>query len=1050
MPLDFQNVPVSFDKGLDTKTDSKQLIVGKMLAMQNCSFKSLKEISKRDGFSQISPSLPKGVGISGYQNELAALDGSNLYSYSPNTSQQIVKGALVPVDLSVSSVVRNIHNQSGPDSAFHPGTGLRCFVWIDSGSGGINYSVADSTTGSYIVANKVVVSTGVKAKVLTLGQYFIIIYYDSSGTSLKYKVINTATPTSLGSAVTIASDILSTVQAFDSAIINGSAYIAYGKSATQIAFYSVSSGLVLSSQYVVATGNTPNPAITVIGDASNNVWCAYGTFSFPGSVYGLVVNSALNSTLLAPVSIDSINTKNITMTVSGTQASVYYEVDSTSPYIKSNTLTLSGTAGSAATVMRGVGLASKCLTHNFIDYFLAIYAGPQIPNSVSSTVATTIQPTYFLINSVGLIVMKLAPLSAGLYCRTALLPEMISQSSNQFTFPYLFQDSVTSSGGAILSQTGVNQASINFAIANAMGKLNLSSNLHLASGQLWMYDGASVVEHGFHIYPENLSDSVTNSGGGIGVGTSTASINQVEYVAIYRWVDNQGNTHVSAPSPALAVQLTPPAQVTAKTFTATSTQFSTVLTSVSSFTGLFVGQTITGTGIPAGTTITNINQASSQITMSNAATGSTAGLTLSTKDVLSISVTIPTLRQTIKTNVVIDLYRTQNNQTTFYLTSSVTSPQANDTTVDTITIVDTTPDPVLSGNRQLYTTGGTVPNIAAPAISAIATFKSRAVYLSPENPFQFGYSQQVIDGTPVEFNSLEFVQNIDQRIGQATALAPLDDKIILFGPKRKFYTVGSGPSPNGTNDDFTDPAPIAGVTGCSNPNSVLELPIGLIYQDATKGFWLLDRSLQEHYIGADVEAFNSQTVTSANLIPNSTRAIFTLSSGTNLIYDYFVEQWETDVFPSAAADSTLFQDDFVYIQANGLILKQTPGSFSDNGAVVPIGFTTGWISFASINGFQRVKELQITETYKSPHTLTVNIYTDYSATPSQTVTIPVLSQPSPPMFRIGLKIQKCTAIQVQVLESQTGSPGEGLSLSSLAFRVGAKKGLEKLQAGQSY
>ena len=74
----------------------------------------------------------------------------------------------------------------------------------------------------------------------------------------------------------------------------------------------------------------------------------------------------------------------------------------------------------------------------------------------------------------------------------------------------------------------------------------------------------------------------------------------------------------------------------ARTFTAT-TNSSTTLTSVSSFTGLAVGQRISGTGIPVNTNITVLTPGSSQITISNAATASSAGVTMTAGDRLQIA-----------------------------------------------------------------------------------------------------------------------------------------------------------------------------------------------------------------------------------------------------------------------------------------------------------------------------------------------------------------------------------------------------------------------------
>lgn len=130
MALNDDNFPINFSQGLDTKTDPKQVSAGKMLVMQNCSFKSPKQIQKRDGFQGLtqnvvpSGSISNGVGIAAFQNELNVMDGSKLYSYSPDCGGHLPKGTMVPLNLSVSPVVGNTYSQTSPDSAYHAGTGL--------------------------------------------------------------------------------------------------------------------------------------------------------------------------------------------------------------------------------------------------------------------------------------------------------------------------------------------------------------------------------------------------------------------------------------------------------------------------------------------------------------------------------------------------------------------------------------------------------------------------------------------------------------------------------------------------------------------------------------------------------------------------------------------------------------------------------------------------------------------------------------------------------------------------------------------------------------
>jgi hypothetical protein len=63
--------------------------------------------------------------------------------------------------------------------------------------------------------------------------------------------------------------------------------------------------------------------------------------------------------------------------------------------------------------------------------------------------------------------------------------------------------------------------------------------------------------------------------------------------------------------------------------TGTTTSSSPTVTSVSSFVGIYNGMTVTGTNIPANTTISSMNAAGGTITLSQNATGANTGLTIS-------------------------------------------------------------------------------------------------------------------------------------------------------------------------------------------------------------------------------------------------------------------------------------------------------------------------------------------------------------------------------------------------------------------------------------
>lgn len=1133
MPLNKQNAPISFSNGIDTKTDKKQ-VQGKLLSLRNAIFQTGMEIRKRNGFAIIT-GLNAGLASASYLKELVSLDGTSLFSYDETNSLQINKGTLPATTLDTVAVVRNNNQQTNQDSAIN--STLKCFTWTDS-TGGIRYSILDSFTNQSIVNNQAVTGTGTVAKVLTIGTKFVIIYIDTSGTTIKYQAIDISTPTTIGSAVTIASDVNSTPAVFDATVINGSIFLAYNNSSPKISLFSLSPTLTLSSQVNFGTDNCN--AITIYSDASFNVWVSYainGTTSIDTKIYSFILNNAMNSTVLGRTQIDSFQVsgtgpaiKNLTASIISTTATIFYEVVQIAiapgvplNFIKKNTLTAAGSVGSPSVLMRAVGLASKAFQNAGVIYLLVAYQ-------------SNLQPSYFLIRADALNVLKLSPSEGGAYTTYSILPEMNLASAAVFQTASLIKDALTVQNGIISAQTGIISATITFTTV-APSKFVLGQNLHVCGGMMKMYDGGSVVEHGFNVFPEGLyttwNPDAPIFGGGVGNNALSATINQKQYCLVYEWTDNQGQAHESAPSIPISVILpdvADPTVITGDLNGAGSPPHfgNTILNATGGVVGQYVNL-ISPTGMvnfgwnaiitgKSGSTLTispgyNLvattgskflltNQplslyftATPQPTILAAGFGSvnavfgqtispvptftsnyppdtwfqsgaystTSGLFdtnnppngLGTTqmyfgiDTFTVPLDLPTLKLTDKQNVSLAVYATQINGTTFFRTSSPTALIYNDKTVDYIAFNDTTPDNTLIGNQELYTTGGVVENIGIPATDVSTTFKSRAIAVPSENKLSWWYSKQVIPGLPVEFSDL-FVSNIDSRINKITAVYALDDKLIFWGPTSIFYVVGDGPTSSGLNNTFTDAQIITSDVGCTNQASIVLMPLGLMFQSA-KGIYLLDRSLAVQYIGADVEAFNNITITSAQLMNSVNQVRFTLQSGGFLVYDYYYKQWDT--FTGLTAnDSCLFQNQHTIINPSGAISQESPGTFADGSNVINISLQSNWMSFANIQGFQRVYSFLFLGEWKSPHTLTINIYSNFNeATPAQTVTIPYLTQPSVYQYRLFMNefCAKSESIKIEIIESQT-SPGEGLSISSMAFIVGTKQGLFKVPASESY
>lgn len=441
--------------------------------------------------------------------------------------------------------------------------------------------------------------------------------------------------------------------------------------------------------------------------------------------------------------------------------------------------------------------------------------------------------------------------------------------------------------------------------------------------------------------------------------------------------------------------------------------------------------------------ITASNYSNQELT----ANGGVGGVYLFISASSSTLLKLPMLRITDKSDVSLALYRTVSNGTVFYRVTSFTAPISNDKTIDYVSYYDGTNDSNIIGNEQLYTTGGEVENISPPASSIIGTYKNRLIVVPNEDTLAFWYSKQVRANTPVEFND-SFIQRVPEKGGDITAFQQMDDKMIIFKQDYVFVMVGDGPSVSGVNNDFTDPQLITADCGCSDKKSVIVLPTGLIFK-SQKGFYLLDRALNVKYIGADVEGYNSQSVNSAKMIETENQVRFNMSGGDTIVFDYYLEQWDTFKGISAV-DSASFQDRYTYLLSNGQIRRETPGTYLDNTSFIPVKLETGWLNLAGLQGFQRIYYFLIIGNYKSPHTLQIDLYRDFIETPYETVTIPVLSAPTKYQYRVFPSIQKCESIKIKITELQSSPYGEGFDISGIAIEVGVKRGPNRVSPDESF
>jgi hypothetical protein len=994
-----QLVPLAFGQGLDTKKDKKQQVFGKLRKAENMVFEALDSARKRNGYDSLLLKTTAGGSINTaqylakFKDELLLFDESKLYGFSESLQAMQEKGTVYSVFPTSWPVLNNGYSATELDMLVV--AGLKFFVYRNVTTNEVRYCVQDQETQTMLVTDEVVAASARTPKLANIGNIVYIFY--GTGTDIRAKTLNVLQPKILSTvAPALATNYDPVYPNIDVVNVGDKIIIAYCNSNTAQRLSLVSIGLNnLPSLPIDFLGQSPTNGLDIFIDADGHVVVSY--VSSTQAKY-LVYTANLLYSVQAPVVIETIsNVAKITaVETSNHNFTFYYAVSAAASYnyyIRTNTITNLSTVGAASTFMRSVSIASK-----------PFIVADKVYLTVSYDSAS--QPSYFVVDASGTIVSKINSGVAGGHVANGTVPEVYNVSSDIVIIPTLYKTKFVAENGEFTSLIGITNTEVDFVVEDRYQNAALGDNLIIGGGIVQSYDGDVVVEHGFHVFPEPVTLTALTSGTAanwpsLAMANSASLLDTYGYCVIYKWTDNRGQEHRSAPSVPQSIHL------------------------------------------------------------ANAPTPQ-----------VGVQLTIPTLRLTEKTDVTIEVYRTELNQTLYYLANTVTIPLANNSAVDTVTFVDGKPDSALISGRALYTTGGVLENIAAPSARVLATHTaSNRIFLAGlENANLLQYSKISGPGQPVEFNDALTIQ-VDPVGGIISALASMDEKLIIFEQDAIFFMSGLGPNNLGQQDSFTRPERISTDVGCLDPKSVVLTPEGLMFK-SRKGIYLLSRALQLTYIGAPVEAFNRLTISSSKVVGELNQVRFTTIDGDCLVYNYVYQFWATFTNHKAKSAEVL-GNNYYYLRTNNELYKENRNSFSDAGVPIKMKMEIGWISFNTLQGFGRVYKMLILGDWLSRHDLLVKVGYDFNEAWTQSVTLtpdtaeidavaygddspygqpatkPYGGLGNPYQARVNFKQQKCQSIKLEIEDVQE-TAGEGFSLSQITFEVGGKNGLFKLAKSKKF
>lgn len=415
-------------------------------------------------------------------------------------------------------------------------------------------------------------------------------------------------------------------------------------------------------------------------------------------------------------------------------------------------------------------------------------------------------------------------------------------------------------------------------------------------------------------------------------------------------------------------------------------------------------------------------------------------------------------------------YRTQANQSIFYRDTSAVVSGLDVVSATARTLSLTVADTSASGGSAVYTTGGALPHWTPDSCRVLFAHGVRLFCEDPTDETALRYSNELNSGEAPAFVATNIIRMPGK--GRITAGASLDSNGIVFRARSILAFGGNGPDDTGRAGSFSDGQTLYPDVGCIDQRNLCRFRDGIIFKSPDKGFYLLTRDLQLQYVGQDVEAYNSKTVVSSEVVGlaeadgTAEECRFLCSDGTLLVYNYYNGQWTTSTL-TGCVDAVQSGGRYLVVNTSttapsARVFQQSLSTYTDDfmlpGSVTyQMTVETGWIKTADVQGFQRVWKVSVLGEAHGPGKFTVEVGYDYEAAYNETYTATMSSltaanytggQTAAPQADFVPVRQKCQAIRFRIKDIPDAGGGAVVKLTNISLLCGVKKGLFKLPASK--
>ena len=364
-------------------------------------------------------------------------------------------------------------------------------------------------------------------------------------------------------------------------------------------------------------------------------------------------------------------------------------------------------------------------------------------------------------------------------------------------------------------------------------------------------------------------------------------------------------------------------------------------------------------------------------------------------------------------------------------------------------------DAAIQAGTEILYTAAQLPNDPMPSCRHVATHEGRIIACGVDEGDSLAFSQPIDKQISPNW-STDFKRRIPSDFGRAVSVASMDGKLIVLGEQRIGAIFGSGPDPLNDSDSFSEIQTLVSNTGAlwDGHKATALTPEGVWFQSNTYGLRLLARSggLGKNQSGSDAGSEVDALTTGGGSVLINTAVIgttkqqirFYSDSDFALVWDWQWGQWS--YFTNHSATDAVFAGGRFY-QYGATLDYYNENIFTDTDTTQVTGIMrTSWLSFAGIQGFQRVYRMTILgallNSVSGTPKFTVSAAYNYGS--AQTAINPAGTGVSVTDFKfqadLPMPTQKCGSIQIQIAFWATNSR---VRLTDLTFQVGVKHGYYK-------